>query len=405
MFSPADTMESDEEKKKLKQNRIKTLQRRENTTAKRLKIQPKQIKTENIKYIPSSRRIQLFPTKRQERILKDWNAAVRKTWNSALILIDHYNFSKENVLLRNRLVIKKQMEKAGINLKNISWLFRTPKRVREYAIIDLVSSIKAAETKIKRRRISKYKIQPKTKDKIQNICISHEMIQKLDGKTITFSGMKIKTDTELLDDITHNMRLQSENGCYYLYIPVFKSDEELKKRKSGSGIVALDPGIRKFLSFYSPRGECGTVEGFEKQLEQKMKQLEKSRTTKRKLRIHRRIKFMRDDIHWKLSHYFLSKFQTILIPRLYVCKGIRKIKDQMKFMKHCLFVDRLQQKSLEYPGSRIVVCKEYYTSITCGNCGKMNRKLKGSETFSCDCGLVVDRDIHAARNILLSNLK
>ena len=43
-----------------------------------------------------------------------------------------------------------------------------------------------------------------------------------------------------------------------------------------------------------------------------------------------------------------------------------------------------------------------FTSKTCGKCGHLNNKLGGSRTFNCRaCKHTEDRDVHAARNILL----
>ena len=48
---------------------------------------------------------------------------------------------------------------------------------------------------------------------------------------------------------------------------------------------------------------------------------------------------------------------------------------------------------------------EYYTSKTCSNCSIINNKLKGSKIFKCKCGLNIDRDYNACRNILMLSIK
>jgi putative transposase len=61
----------------------------------------------------------------------------------------------------------------------------------------------------------------------------------------------------------------------------------------------------------------------------------------------------------------------------------------------------------EFPGTRIEICDEQYTSKTCGSCGRLNETLGASKTFQCAhwmCERVVDRDHNAARNILLRYL-
>jgi transposase len=66
------------------------------------------------------------------------------------------------------------------------------------------------------------------------------------------------------------------------------------------------------------------------------------------------------------------------------------------------FKCRLVETAAFYPSVTIQTGSEAYTS---GKCGFINDKLGGSEVFTCEkCHLVADRDVHAARNILLRHL-
>jgi len=69
---------------------------------------------------------------------------------------------------------------------------------------------------------------------------------------------------------------------------------------------------------------------------------------------------------------------------------------------HYRFRQRLIHKAREYPGCRIMIIDEHYTSKTCGNCGTLHDKLGSNKSFQCpECHVEMDRDINAARNILL----
>jgi hypothetical protein len=58
-----------------------------------------------------------------------------------------------------------------------------------------------------------------------------------------------------------------------------------------------------------------------------------------------------------------------------------------------------------YSWCTVVECDEAYTSKTCGKCGKTHAKLGSNKTFKCPkCDHEADRDISAARNILLRYL-
>lgn len=56
------------------------------------------------------------------------------------------------------------------------------------------------------------------------------------------------------------------------------------------------------------------------------------------------------------------------------------------------------------PKAAVVKVDPAYTSRTCGNCGQRSPGLHGGVLFTCrHCGLNADRDVNAARNILLAS--
>ena len=70
---------------------------------------------------------------------------------------------------------------------------------------------------------------------------------------------------------------------------------------------------------------------------------------------------------------------------------------------HYKFQQRLLCKAEELCCDAYVV-NEAWTSKTCTACGHIHHKLGASKTFECpSCGVVLDRDVNGARNILLKN--
>ncbi|MEM0173780.1 MAG: transposase, partial [Sulfolobaceae archaeon] len=62
------------------------------------------------------------------------------------------------------------------------------------------------------------------------------------------------------------------------------------------------------------------------------------------------------------------------------------------------------QKYVEYKsawnGYETVFVDAYGTSKTCSRCGYYNKDLRGASVFKCpNCGLVIDRQKNAAKNI------
>lgn len=392
-------------KNSLLKSRLKTLSTRENRTAARLKRNKRSITPEDAKaFIPKSRKIKLLPSYRQARVLKDWCAAVRKTWNVALNAINTSTSKISETELRNRFVIKKHMR---TKLK-MRWVFRTPKRVREYAIKDLVASYRSGFTSLSRKRVRHFNIQPQTKGKT-TISISHEMVRGQTDHTIRIGGMELRLN-ESIPKIEHNCRLVCDGNEFYLHVPYFLTQEELRTGDVASRedtVISVDPGIRKFLTFYNPRGECGTVgDDLKSGLEYRYRKIDSCRTKKRRRRLEFRLENWISDFQWKLCHWLLRKYRGILIPRLYVSKGGSVLnRRHMRYMKHCRFVDRLCIKALEYSNSVIYIGNEAWTSRQCGFCFNINGK-SSSELFECrNCFLKMDRDVHSSRNIFLANVR
>ena len=130
---------------------------------------------------------------------------------------------------------------------------------------------------------------------------------------------------------------------------------------------------------------------------------------KRRYRIaEQKAKHIVKDLHYKIAHHLLRRYQTIILPHTsshHWRKG-KKLGGQTKKRAMTLafgkFTFRLKETSTFYPGSIIKRGSEAYTSKQCGKCGQLNETLGGSKVFRCNsCQATADRDIHAARNILL----
>ena len=56
-------------------------------------------------------------------------------------------------------------------------------------------------------------------------------------------------------------------------------------------------------------------------------------------------------------------------------------------------------------GVPVVAVEPAYTSQNCSGCGNTVKKSLSTRTHTCGCGLVLDRDENAAKNILSAGLK
>ena len=418
-FSLAGTtvLEGEKEINKHLLARQKTLQKQENLrNAKREKqniptVRNKITLTTKDKIIPSSKSILLLPTSSQKKPINDWIASVRKVWNMGLHSVETKETDLSEDKLRNKFVIRKNMSKD--NESRLEWTFRTPKRVREYAIKDLVSCYKSGFTRLKKKQISRFRITPKDKTQSkQTICISHEMATIKDNY-LCMSGMKIlMKETPGIVDISNNMRLSRIEGNYFIHIPTFQEVKEIKDITDQDRLISIDPGINIPFTYYCPDGEWGEIGlGMKEKLNQSYKKEEQiQKRLKNKLRVKKAIQKLRlqklnmvNDFQWKTVHWLLGRYKTILIPRLYVANTTKQVKHYQTDIRQCQFVDRLTYKSMEYKERIIHIVKEHGTSSLCTQC--MSLVTTKSSVLGCsNCGLVIHRDLGAARNILIKHL-
>jgi putative transposase len=128
------------------------------------------------------------------------------------------------------------------------------------------------------------------------------------------------------------------------------------------------------------------------------------RAARRKIvaRVHERIAWRRSDFTHQQSRRIVNTFDVIAVEDLSVNRMTHN---------HCLaksihdaawsqFAATLSHKAA-WAGRSYVAVNPAYTSQDCSGCGHRQRLSLSDRTYHCPCyGLVLDRDINAARNIL-----
>jgi putative transposase len=302
--------------------------------------------------------------------------------------------------LRDKFITAKKME------GKLKWTLRTPKRIREYALKDLLASYKSCITRVKKKQIRTFKINPKKKEDKQSISLPKESSWLKEG-ILKVCGMQIKLKEKTSLDLNHNMRCTKDGNLFFVYIPNFKTFN-YKNKEEKQGLISIDLGVNTFGTYYSPDYEWGEIGTDVKEKLKSLYKKEKSMKTRKigkkafdKLK-NRKINLI-DDFHWKTIHWVLSNFKEVLISRLYVPRTGTLTKQQMNDMRHCLFVDRLEYKSMFYKDRVIHEGKEHYTSSCCTKCGSRD-VIKGSTLKCKDCEFEIHRDLGGARNFLCKYL-
>lgn len=236
-------------------------------------------------------------------------------------------------------------------------------------------------------------------------------------KMINESRVKFGTVRRLVR-ITFNRRC----GKFTVQIPVAaeKVEQEQPKRDQ---VVAIDPGIRSLVTFYSEHWHGYLGEDWyrrTKGLQLKADRLAaeaakcdkfytKYRLRKRAAIINAKVTNRMKDMQHKIAIFLVKNFQIILLPELEARSLVRANRDKPAVSRAIMtsspyqFKQIMIQKAEKY-SANLILCKEYYTSVTCTKCGFANKSIAG-KTFNCSrCKYKVDRDYNGARNIMLKHL-
>lgn len=372
-----------------------------------------------------ARRIRLHPTEDQEKGLLRLFGAVRFCYN---LLVEKY----------------RSVGQGGVSLATLrdtvaagpDWLKEIPYEIKDVAVQDFDKARKSHFAKLKKkqqndpaaRHDAKFKFRSK-RDHQQSFEVRPRDLVRRTGAMAFLNLSTLKGAEEIPQQAEAAARfIRDRLGRYFLAMPRQTARRsETQAPSSREGVVALDPGVRTFQTTYDADGlatEWGKDDmrqvfrlclvADKLQAAWKNKKDSKRRATKLAWhRVHDRIKNLVKEVHRKMATWLCETYRVVLIPRFetsrMVKRGGRKINSKtargMLTWSHFAFRAMLKDKAELFPWVTVLECDEPYTSKTCGQCGAIHHKLGGSKTFRCPaCDYVADRDISAARNILLRYL-
>jgi len=364
------------------------------------------------------RKIKINPTKAQKLMLNKFAGSARFTYNACVAAVNDKTHKNNKFVLRNAFVTAKNNN----FFENKQWLLTTPKSIRQQAVFEAVKNFKSAFSNLRNKNIDKFKVHFKTlrhQRKNGYVLGIEKAVKFKDGiLTIlpeTIGNVRFFEKPPIVKVLEAECSIQRDKyGDFWLQVPVYKS---IKPSCCGP-VVAIDPGVRTPMSFYSPNGNSGLlgldmkkriddIKGRVATIDRRISKADDA--LRKKLLWHRRRLFrkythVRDDCHWKLINDLTNEYVGVILPHLQTSRlcGMLKSKTnrEMFGISHFILKERMSQKC-EEKGIMFASPTEEYTSKTCGNCGMLNHKLGASETFRCPCGLVCHRDLHAARNIYM----
>ena len=197
---------------------------------------------------------------------------------------------------------------------------------------------------------------------------------------------------------------------------------EVPSRCCGGRVVALDPGVRTFQTFFSEKsfGWLGKQANIKIQklcfkLDALISRLSKAKCRQKKRmklaasRLRGKIKNLVDELHKKTARFLVDNFDVILLPTFETSqmslKAKRRIRSksvrQMLTLSHYKFKQFLKHKAFE--NSKVVIdVNEAYTSKTVSWTGEIVTNLGGATVIKSKLtGQSMNRDLNGARGIFL----
>ena len=404
-------------------------------------------KIDNLGKIIKSRKISFEITEKNKNIILKWMEECNKLYNHCV-----YLFNSNDKISTDYTKLKL------IAFKN---LYNNEKKPVPYDILtDVVkvfcSNVKSCFTNLANKNIKHFKM---NKRKYCNcICIPKKninskgffttILDKINNFNKKIKIENIKSDTKLVYD--------KDDKKFYLFIPQYFN---CNITRHPNEIVALDPGEKIFMSYYSLNnyGFIGNdirkpilnieskirkyQRGLSNKKNTKKKKLRNRKSLKLKIRkCYKKIRNIVKELHNQTALYLCKNYKRIIIPPFETQnmisngKGFKtklkeikkeenrnilkekiknfrrksKLNGRVKFvlqrLGHYKFRQHLLNKCKEY-GCQISVKSEEYTSKCCGNCGILSEKYKNRIKECSSCGKKIHRDINGARNILLKNYK
>lgn len=355
-----------------------------------------------------SRKIRLFLNPEQKALLKQWLGVSRFVYNTTI------KYLQEPDTKANWMGIK-----TGILNSLPDWTKSVPFQIKSIAIKDACLAVKAAKKGFKKDgQIRKFRFRSR-KDTKQSIFIPKSAIKDCGIYHTILGRSKLK---EALPASFSDGRLTLAYDEYYLVVTLYVQPEQTDNQ---GRLVALDPGVRTFMTFFSEQsfgflGEdsnlfiqklCFPLDKLVSRISKSPSQ-QKRRLKKAASRLRCKIKNLIKELHHKSAKFLVDNFDVILLPTFetsqMVSKSRRKLRNksvrQMLTLSHYEFKTFLNWKAWEQ-SKTVVDCNEAYTSKTVSWTGEIIKNLGGARIIkSLSTGFKMDRDLNGARGIFLRAL-
>ncbi len=369
-----------------------------------------------------SRKIRLYPDAQQRAELRRWFGASRYAYNQTVELLTGDDAPK---------AVKTKVRDLVLPMLP-SWHRSAPREVLVGAIFDAcraVSAVKKHNAQLARDKANGHRQEegfarvrfrsrknPKQTFTVQANCVSYEGIYR------TKLGDMLMAESLPVSKNKNICRLTLRYGQYHLAVPY--DEKPPPQRENQARVVALDPGVRSFLTWYCAdsvgkvaQGAFFRIQRLCERLDALLSRAQKSPTRKRRNmrraagRMRIRIENLIQELHRQAARFLVNSFDVILLPAFetsdMVERGRRRIRSKtvrnLLSLAHYRFGMFLRHKAHE-AGVAVVSVNEAYTTKTVSWTGEVLEDVGGATVIVGGDGERMDRDYNGARGIYLRAL-
>ncbi|MBW9146989.1 IS200/IS605 family element transposase accessory protein TnpB [Clostridium sp. CM027] len=361
-------------------------------------------------------KFRLYPNNEQQVYLAKTFGCTRFVYNQILaerkLIYEQYKDNKEE-LKKQKLPTPAKYKKEFEWLKEVDSLALANAQMnlqRAYANFFRDNSIGFPKFKSKRNNNKAYTTNNQISKSIPNgtVFIKDNKIKIPKLKSM----INIKQHREFTGLIKSCTVSQVSSGKYFISILVDAENIQLSKIDTKIGI---DLGIKEFAItsdgnlFHNPKHL--------KKSEKRLAELQKNLSRKQKgsnnriksrlkvAKIHEKIANQRKDFLHKVSTQLINENQVIVIEDLKVSNMIKnhKLAKSIADVSWFEFRRMLEYKAEWYGREIIIAPVRYASSQLCSKCGNKSSQTKdlSCRTYICPvCGMIMDRDINASKNLL-----
>lgn len=221
--------------------------------------------------------------------------------------------------------------------------------------------------------------------------------------------IKMNLHRPILGNIKTCQIIKTSTNKWYVRLSCNKVPKEPQQKTNK--IIGLDLGVKTYITtsdnevIENPKHLNNSLSKL-KLAQQKLSEFKKTDVKRHAAkqhvaRLYEKVKNQRNDFQHKVSKKLIQDNDQIFVEDLNI-KDMKSFRNLNRAIKDCAwskFVNKLSYKA-EKADKKVTKVDPRNTSKMCSNCGKMVEKDLSIRIHRCECGLVMNRDLNAAINIL-----